>query len=70
MNGLLLRSLEEKLPLEVIYLSEKQEISQRKMIIKEINNNTVRAYCLLRHQVRTFRLDNFLSVMPEKRLLH
>jgi predicted DNA-binding transcriptional regulator YafY len=70
MNGLLLRSLEEKLPLEVIYLSEKQEISQRKMIIKEINNNTVRAYCLLRHQVRTFRLDNILSVMPEKRLLH
>ncbi|NHM32999.1 WYL domain-containing protein [Neobacillus terrae] len=70
MNGLLLRSLEEKLPLEVIYLSEKQQISQRKMIIKEINNNTVRAYCLLRHQVRTFRMENILSVMPEKRLLH
>lgn len=70
MNGLILRSISENLPLEVIYISEKQELSQRKLIIKEINGSTVRAYCLLRRQIRTFRLENILSIMPEKRPFH
>lgn len=70
MNGLILRSISENLPLEVIYISEKQELSHRKLIIKEINGSTVRAYCLLRRQIRTFRLENILSIMPEKRPFH
>ncbi|WML49540.1 hypothetical protein RCG23_06015 [Neobacillus sp. PS3-34] len=70
MNGLILRSISENLPLEVIYISEKQELSHRKLIIKEINGSTVRAYCLLRRQIRTFRLENILSIMPEKQPFH
>jgi predicted DNA-binding transcriptional regulator YafY len=64
MNGLLLRSIEENIPLEMIYLSEDQQISQRKLLVKEVNDEYIRAYCLLRKQIRTFRRENILSLMP------
>ncbi|MGG1396292.1 hypothetical protein ABE288_00105 [Bacillus salipaludis] len=74
MEGLLYRSIEEHLPLEMIYLSENQQLSQRKLIVKEINDEYIRAYCLLRKQVRTFRRENILSIMPDtsskQRYLH
>ncbi|MBY0144761.1 hypothetical protein [Neobacillus niacini] len=64
MDGLLLRSIEENFPLEMIYLSEDQQISQRKLLVKEVNDEYIRAYCLLRKQIRTFRRENILSIMP------
>jgi predicted DNA-binding transcriptional regulator YafY len=64
MDGLLLRSIEESIPLEMIYLSEDQQISQRKLLVKEVNDEYIRAYCLLRKQIRTFRRENILSIMP------
>ncbi|MDR7076588.1 putative DNA-binding transcriptional regulator YafY [Neobacillus niacini] len=67
MDGLLLRSIEENIPLEIIYLSQDQQISQRKLIVKEVNDEYIRAYCLLRKQVRTFRRENILSLMPNTR---
>ncbi len=67
MDGLLLRSLEENVPLEIIYLSSDQQISQRKLLVKEVNDEYIRAYCLLRKQVRTFRRENILSLMPHTR---
>lgn len=67
MDGLLLRSIEENIPLEMIYLSQDQRISQRKLIVKEVNEEYIRAYCLLRKQVRTFRRENILSLMPNTR---
>jgi predicted DNA-binding transcriptional regulator YafY len=67
MDGLLLRSLEENIPLEMIYLSEDQQISQRKLLVKEVNDEYIRGYCLLRKQIRTFRRENILSLMPNTR---
>ncbi|MFD0829615.1 WYL domain-containing protein [Neobacillus sp. M.A.Huq-85] len=67
MEGLLYRSIEEHMPLEMIYLSENQQLSQRKLIVKEVNDEYIRAYCLLRKQVRTFRRENILSIMPDVR---
>jgi predicted DNA-binding transcriptional regulator YafY len=64
MDGLLLRSIEENIPLEMIYLSCDQQISQRKLLVKEVNGEYIRAYCLLRKQIRTFRRENILSIMP------
>jgi predicted DNA-binding transcriptional regulator YafY len=74
MDGLLLRSIEENIPLEMIYLSRDQQISQRKLLVKEVNEEYIRAYCLLRKQVRIFRKENILSIMPNphsnERFLH
>ncbi|MCM3571206.1 hypothetical protein [Neobacillus mesonae] len=66
MDGLFIRSIEEHLPLEMIYVGQNQEITQRTLIIKEINDEYIRAYCLLRKQIRTFKRENILSIMPEK----
>lgn len=67
MDGLFIRSIEENLPLEMIYLAENQELSQRKLIVKEVNDEYIRAYCLLRKQIRTFKRDNILSILPGSR---
>ena len=67
MDGLLIRSIEEHMPIEMIYLAENQELSQRKLIVKEINDDYIRAYCLLRKQMRTFKRENIFSIMPETR---
>jgi predicted DNA-binding transcriptional regulator YafY len=65
MNGLIQRSIEDHLPLEMIYLSESKQLSQRKLIVKEMDGDTIRAYCLLRKQMRTFRIENILSILPD-----
>jgi predicted DNA-binding transcriptional regulator YafY len=73
MNNLFLKSKNENLPLEIIYLSEDHQFSQRRLIVKEFNDQYIRAYCLLRKQMRTFRVENILSIMPDSRsnnLLH
>jgi predicted DNA-binding transcriptional regulator YafY len=67
MDGLFLRAIEENIPLEMIYLSEDQKLSQRKLLVKEVNDEYIRAYCLLRKQIRTFRRENILSIMPDTR---
>jgi predicted DNA-binding transcriptional regulator YafY len=67
MDGLFMRSIEENTPLEMIYLAENQELSQRKLIVKEVTDEYIRAYCLLRKQMRTFKRENILSIMPESR---
>ena len=67
MDGLFLRAIEENIPLEMIYLSEDQQLTQRKLFVKEVNAEYILAYCLLRKQIRTFRRDNILSIMPHTR---
>ncbi|WHY87794.1 hypothetical protein QNH39_08170 [Neobacillus novalis] len=67
MDGLFIRSIEENIPLEMIYLAENQELSQRKLIVMEANEEYIRAFCLLRKQIRTFKRKNILSIMPETR---
>jgi len=67
MDGLLIRSIEEHIPLEMIYLAENQEITQRKLIVKEVNEEYIVAYCLLRKQIRIFKRDNILSIMPNSK---
>ena len=67
MDGLFLRALEENIPLEMIYRSDDKQISQRKLLVKEVNDEYIRAYCLLRKQIRTFRRENILSIMPDTR---
>ena len=65
MDGLFERAMEEHIPLEMIYLSAEQELTQRKLIIKEVTDEYIRAYCLLRKEIRTFRRENILSILPD-----
>lgn len=63
MNGLLHKSLEEHTPIEMIYISSTNQITQRKIVVTEIYGTTIRAYCYMRRQTRLFKLENILSVM-------
>ncbi|MBV7504067.1 hypothetical protein KW850_02145 [Bacillus sp. sid0103] len=70
MDGLFIRSIKENIPLEMIYLAENQELSQRTLIVREVTEEYIRAYCLLRKQIRTFKRENILSILPESRTKH
>ncbi|NYV66194.1 hypothetical protein HYI36_13055 [Bacillus sp. Gen3] len=62
MNGLLLRAVETHEKLEMIYLSNKGEITQRIIRVEKVGDQSLRAYCYSRKQVRTFKLSNILSI--------
>ncbi|WP_066054948.1 hypothetical protein [Robertmurraya korlensis] len=66
MRRFLSKALNEKQLIEIIYISDKQTITQRTIQISEINQHTIRAYCLLRKQSRLFKINNILSVLPKK----
>lgn len=65
MDGLFIRSIEENIPLEMIYFADNQELSQRRLLVKEVNDKYIRTYCLLRKQIRIFKRENILSIMPD-----
>lgn len=62
MRSLFERSRDEHFPLEIIYLSDRQQLSQRKIHVQEVSEHTIRAYCFLRKQTRLFKMANILSV--------
>jgi predicted DNA-binding transcriptional regulator YafY len=67
MNVLIKRALETGEVLEMIYMSEKGELSQRKINVLEISKGSIRAYCMLRHKQRIFKLTNILSIGPVRK---
>lgn len=67
MLRLLQQSSESKRPLEIIYMADNGSITQRSIIIYEINETKVKAWCLLRHEKRTFKMDNILSCAFKER---
>jgi len=66
MNGLLEQSYNENLPVEMIYLAANNQITQRRVIVKELHDRYFKAYCFLRKADRLFKKENILSVMPVK----
>ncbi|MBU5214544.1 WYL domain-containing protein [Heyndrickxia oleronia] len=66
MKGLLLRAVETHEKLEMIYLSKKGEITQRVVRVEKVGEQSFRAYCYTRKQVRTFKVSNILSIAPLK----
>ena len=70
MLGILNRSLLEQTPVEIIYMSKGGIITQRKIMIKSINETSVMGFCMLRNKKRTFLIENILSADLKKRLDH
>ncbi|CAM3667670.1 WYL domain-containing protein [Mesobacillus zeae] len=69
MNGILRRAIENKQPVEMIYVSSDNKMTQRKAFIQEFNEDYVKAYCFLRKSTRVFKLSRILSISPYKRPL-
>lgn len=68
MKGLLYRALNSGELLEMIYLSNGNEISQRRLKVIRFNDDSLQAFCYKKGQVRTFKLTNILSVLPIPKL--
>lgn len=49
---------------EIVYLAQNGQLSQRFIRIRRIHGAFVYAHCLKARQPRTFRCDQILAVMP------
>ncbi|MEB6549047.1 hypothetical protein MXL46_08055 [Heyndrickxia sporothermodurans] len=67
MKGLLLRTAITGERLEMIYLSAKGDITQRIIKVEKVGEESFRAYCYTRKQLRTFKINNILSIAPLKK---
>ncbi|MBB6217997.1 hypothetical protein HNQ80_004134 [Anaerosolibacter carboniphilus] len=55
-------ALETKKPVTIIYQRD-MEISQRQILIRNIERNIVHAYCYSKKAIRNFKKENILSAM-------
>jgi predicted DNA-binding transcriptional regulator YafY len=62
MTKMFLRCIHERAEIEMIYLSKKGEITQRLITPYWYDGKKVKAFCSVRKQIRTFEIDNILSV--------
>ncbi|MFI8686556.1 hypothetical protein [Rossellomorea sp. NPDC077527] len=56
------RSLEERLPIEMIYMNKQCECTKRRVLVKRIDTDFITAYCLFRNDIRRFRIQDILAV--------
>ncbi|WP_018392508.1 hypothetical protein [Bacillus sp. 37MA] len=67
MNGLLLMSLQEKMPIELMDMFDDSKITKRRIIITAVNQDYIKDDCFTRKQKWTFKLESILAtVKPAK----
>lgn len=64
MESILKRSLTEKTALDMIYMRNDGLITKRSIIVRQINQSYIRAYCFTSRQTKTFTIENILAVSP------
>lgn len=67
MNGLLISSKENRMPIELIYIASTGDISYRKILVTEIKESYIKAYCFTRRQTRTFKRSNILAAAKPRK---
>ncbi|KIL17706.1 hypothetical protein [Bacillus pumilus] len=66
MNYLLKQSLQQHIPIEMIYMKKNGECTKRKIIVHRQTDQLIQAYCLSKKTMRTFRKDCILALAPIK----
>lgn len=56
-----------KAVLEMIYIDEDGKLTQRFIRVLDKHDHSILAYCYYRKQVRTFKVDNILSLQKAGR---
>ncbi|WP_079529475.1 hypothetical protein [Halobacillus hunanensis] len=64
MEGLLIRAMEQKQKLEMIYLDADGYMSQRTIRVLEVREEDILTYCYSRRKVRMFKKARILSLTP------
>ncbi|KIL45195.1 transcriptional regulator [Jeotgalibacillus soli] len=64
MKNKMLHAMESNQVVEMIYLSNSGQISQRRINVLKVNEGFMVAYCFLRKTQRAFSYNNILSFVP------
>lgn len=64
MKGQLLKVLERKQLIDMMYISKSGEITKRRIKVIKVEDDTFKAYCFTKHASRTFKIENVLSMLP------
>ena len=64
MRILLVRALNNSQAVDMIYMNNKGLISQRRVKVISVHEETFQSYCFVRKQPRIFKLENVLSIRP------
>ncbi|MBO1515072.1 hypothetical protein [Metabacillus bambusae] len=67
MTGLLFTSKEDQMPIELMYISGKGDITHRTVIVRDIQDDYIKAFCLTKQQPRLFKRSNILSAAKVRR---
>ncbi|WP_202080055.1 hypothetical protein [Caldalkalibacillus salinus] len=66
---LLEKAHEKHVPVDIMYMDQRQNITQRTIFVKTVGEEHVEAFCLLRHKHRTFQLDKVLAVQQRREII-
>lgn len=66
MKHLLIRSFNEKKPIEIIYQSKDNSFSKRVILVRAMEETYIKAYCFEKRAIRIFRIDSILAAAPIK----
>jgi predicted DNA-binding transcriptional regulator YafY len=64
MITLLNRSLMERRPIEIIYMTSKLQCTKRKILVNKVESGYITAYCFFRKDIRRFRIHDILAASP------
>jgi len=64
MESILKRSLNDKTALDMIYIKKDGTISKRSVVVHQINQDYIRAFCFKSRQIKTFCIENILAINP------
>ncbi len=64
MRNQLLKSMDYYETVDMMYIDQNRLVSKRKILVLQVGDVSVRAYCQLRKSKRTFKIDNVLALVP------
>lgn len=68
MKGIILRAVSNGEMLEMIYQDNQGNISQRRVKVLSVNDESFRVFCYSRMKQRTFLMRNVLSIGPARKM--
>lgn len=64
MKAQILKAFKHQQVIEMMYMANDGGISQRRVKILRVSGESFQAYCFLRREKRTFKMENVLSAYP------
>ncbi|PKR79176.1 hypothetical protein CEY16_05360 [Halalkalibacillus sediminis] len=66
MDSIFERALENKQKINLIYVDQDGQLSQRFIRVVRVDQNSILAYCFYKKAVRSFKKENVLSALPHR----